>query len=244
MKNNLLLLLLLFVSQIAMPQAKEKLLTGQINTAQMPPEGVEIINMRTKKVSKSTAKGQFTMYASSRDVLVFSSQNFEDGKKTITSEEFKEGKFAISMIPKVTQLEEVEVKGEKLANSELWDGAKEYTPAERRLRQAAKPTRLNQGLEISNDAIINAISGKSKRLRKELAVEKKEAYMEQIEESYPEEYYTENLGIQKDYVSGFKFFIVEDAAFIKTLDKRNKLSMDAVILELSQEYKQLLADEK
>ena len=244
MKNNLLLLLL-FISQIAFPQAKEKLLTGQINTLQVAPEGVEIINMRTQKVSKSTSKGQFTIYASARDVLVYSSPNFEDGKKTITSEEFKAGKFAISMIPKVTQLEEVVVsKDDELVRSELWDNAKEYTPAERRLRQAAKPTRLNQGLEISNDAIINAISGKSKRLRKELAVEKKEAYMEQIEDAYPDEYYSESLGIEKDYVNGFKFFIVEDAAFIKVLDKRNKLGMDAVILELSQEYKQLLADEK
>lgn len=244
MKNNLLLLLL-FISQFAFSQVKEKLLTGKINTVQLAPEGVEVVNMRTQKVVKSNALGQFTIYASSRDVLVYSSPNFEDGKKTITSEEFSAGKFAISMIPKVTQLEEVEVKkDEKLVHSELFDDAKEYTVAERRLRAGAKPTRLNQGLEISNDAIINAISGKSKRLRKELAVEKKQSYMEQIEDAYPDEYYTENLGIEKDYVSGFKFFIVEDAAFIKSLDKRNKLSMDATILELAQEYKQLLADEK
>lgn len=245
MKNNYLLLLLLFVFQFAFSQAKEKLLTGKINTVQLAPEGVEIINMRTQKMTKSNAIGEFKIYASSRDVLVFSSPNFEDGKKTITSEEFSTGKFAISMIPKVTQLEEVEVqKGEKIVNSEVFDNAKEYTAAERRLRAGAKPTRLNQGLEISNDAIINAISGKSKRLRKELAIEKKETYMEQIEDAYPEAYYTESLGIEKDYVAGFKYFIVEDDAFIKSLDKRNKLSMDAAILELAQEYKQLLADEK
>ena len=224
MKNNFFLLLLL-ISQLAFSQAKEKQLTGKINTLQLVPEGVEIINMRTQKMVKSNAIGEFKIYASSRDVLVFSSPNFEDGKKTITSEEFQAGKFAISMIPKITQLEEVEVqKGEKLVNSELFDNAKEYTPAERRLRAGAKPTRLNQGLEISNDAIINAISGKSKRLRKELAVERKEAYMQQIEDAYPAEYYTENLGIHNEYVDGFKFFIVEDDAFIKTLDKKNKLS--------------------
>ena len=68
--------------------------------------------------------------------------------------------------------------------------------------------------------------------------------MQQIEDAYPAEYYTENLGIHSEYVDGFKFFIVEDDAFIKTLDKKNKLSMDATILELAQEYKQLLANEK
>jgi len=244
MKNKLLLILL-FISQFAFSQAKEKLITGKFNAVQAVPEGVEVINMRTQKIAKSNASGQFTMYASSRDVLVYSSRNFEDGKKTITLEEFNAGKLAISMIPKVTQLEEVEVsKEDKLVKSELWDNAKEYTPAERRLRAGAKPTRLNQGLEISNDAIVNAISGKSKRLRKELAVEKKESYLEDIDNSYPDEYYTENLGIEKDYVNGFKFFIVEDAAFIKTLDTRNKVAMDATILELAQEYKQLLANEK
>lgn len=244
MKNNLFLLLLL-ISQLSFSQAKDKLMAGKINTLQVAPDGVEVINMTTKKTTKSNALGKFSLYAKTGDVIVFSSPSFEYAKKTITSSEFSAGTFAVSMIPKVTELEEVVVqKDEKLVHSELFDSAKQYTVAERRLQTGARTARLNQGLEISNDAILNAISGKSKRLRKELAIEKKESYMEQIEDTYPDHYYTKSLGIEKDYVAGFKYFIVEDAAFIKTLEARNKVSMDATILELAQEYKELLANEK
>lgn len=244
MKNNFFLFLL-FIFQLSFSQANDKLMTGKINTLQVVPEGVEVINMRTSKMTTSNATGEFSLYAKSGDVLVFSSRNFEYMKKTITRGEFTDGKFTVAMIPKITQLDEVEVnKDDKLVRSALWDNAKEYTPAERRLSTAATPGRLNQGLEISNDAIINAISGKSKRLRKEVAVEKKEALLEQIDDAYPDEYYIESLGIEKDYVAGFKYFIVEDAAFQKTLETRNKALRDTAIIELAQEYKQLLANEK
>lgn len=240
MKNNLFLLLL-FIAQISFSQANDKLMTGKITTLQVVPEGVEVINMRTNKLVTTNATGQFSLYAKSGDVLVFSSPNFEYTKKTITRDEFKEGKFTVAMIAKITQLEEVVIDKEgKLVRSALWDNAKQYTPAERRLETAARPFRMNQGLEISNDAIVNALTGKSKRLRKELAIEKKESYLEKIDDLYPDQYYLETLGIEKDYIAGFKYFIVEDAAFIKNLDANNKKELEYTIIELSQEYKQLL----
>lgn len=233
--------LLLLISQISFSQSKDKLMKGKINTLQLAPDGVEVINMRTHQVLRTNAVGEFSMYASIRDVIIFSNFNFEDAKKIITLKDFNAGIFSVNMIPKITQLDEVLVKkDEKLVRSSFWDDAKQFTVAERRLETAAKPFRLNQGLEISNDAIVNALTGKSKRLRKELAVEKKESYLEQIDDLYPEDYYTDTLGIEKDYIAGFKYFVVEDAAFIKNLNANNKKELEYTIIELSQEYKQLL----
>ena len=73
-----------------------------------------------------------------------------------------------------------------------------------------------------------------------MAIEKKESYLEKIDDLYPDQYYLETLGIEKDYIAGFKYFIVEDAAFIKNLDANNKKELEYTIIELSQEYKQLL----
>ena len=239
MKNNYLALLLLFISQFAFSQAQDKLLTGKITTLQSTASGVEIINMRTQKVVKSDAKGQFKMYAKSRDVLVFSSQNFEDGKKTITAEEFKDGNFSIAMIPKVTQLEEVVVDKEM----QVGKNVKDYTPAERRLKAGTRPATLNQGLEINNDAIINAISGKSKQLKKELAVEKKQGYLEKLDD-FSDEYYVNDLGIPADYVEGFKYYIIYDEPLTTLLNANDKAGLESQMLVLADEFKKVLADGK
>lgn len=238
MKNNYLLLLL-FISQFAFSQTQEKLLSGKINTLQNVAQGVEIINMRTQKLAKSNAVGEFKIYAKARDVLVFSSANFEDGKKTITAEEFKAGNFAISMIPKVTQLDEVVIDKEM----QVGENVKDYTPAERRLRAGTKPARLNQGLEINNDAILNAISGKSKQLKKELEVERKQSYLARLDD-FSDEYYVADLGIPKDYVEGFKYYIIYDETLTTLLSGNDKVGLESQMLLLADEFKKVLADGK
>ncbi|RZL51315.1 MAG: hypothetical protein EOO93_23475, partial [Pedobacter sp.] len=188
--------------------------------------------MRTQKLVKSNAVGEFKIYAKSRDVLVFSSANFEDGKKTITAEEFKAGNFAIAMIPKVTQLDEVVIDKE----IRVGENVKDYTPAERRLRAGTKPARLNQGLEINNDAIINAISGKSKQLKKELEVERKQSYLEKLDD-FSDEYYVADLGIPKDYVEGFKYYIIYDETLTTLLSGNDKVGLESQMLLLADEFK-------
>ena len=239
MKNNYLALLLLFISQFVFSQAQEKLLSGRITTMQTVAEGVEVINMRTQKVTQSDKKGEFKIYVKSRDVLVFSSQNFEDGKKTITSEEFKAGNFTIAMIPKVTQLDEVVVDKEM----QVGQNVKDYTPAERRLKAGTRPASLNQGLEINNDAIINAISGKSKQLKKELEVERKQKYLERLDD-YSDEYFIDSLGIPKDYVAGFKYYIVYDETLTTLLTRNDKTGLESQMLLLASEFKGVLANGK
>jgi len=242
MKNNYLLLLL-FISQFAFCQADEKLLNGKITTLQSVAEGVEIINMRTNRIVKSNAVGQFKIYAKARDVLVFSSQNFEYAKKTITTEEFSAGTFAVAMIPKVTELDEVVIEKEDLVRSSEFGGGKDYTPAERRLKAGNRPASLNQGLEINNDAILNAISGKSKQLKKELAVERKQGYLEKLDD-FSNEYYIDNLGIPKDYVEGFKYYIIYDEPLTTLLNGNNKVELESRMLFLADEFKKVLADGK
>lgn len=243
MKNNYLLIVLFLISTFSFSQSKEKLIKGRITSGPVTVENVEVINVANQKVVMTNAKGEFEIWAKTNDLLLFSNSNYEDSRKRLWESEYKAGKIEIKIVPIVTQLEEVVVtQTDEIGNE--YKAAKRYTPAERKLETGATMVRQIQGIGISNDAIINAISGKTKMMKKEVAVEKKEAALIRIEELFDDEYFTDQLKIQKDYVDGFKYYVVNDEEFLNTLKSENKRALDKIFFHLAAEYKEVLAGEK
>lgn len=243
MKNNYFFLILILLSQAVFSQTKEnKKIYGKITAGQVPVEDIEVINFSNATQTRTNAKGEFYIYARVSDVLILSGANLEHKRKTITKDEFNTATVEIVMKPIVTELQEVVV--EKNDGISVVSGAKKYTPAERKLRTASKPIELIQGLGISNDAILNFFSGRTKMLKKGVQVEKEIARLEKLDDYFDETYYLESLDIPKDYVNGFKYYIVSDEEFSKALDQNNKTALEVSIIKLAEKYKGLLADEK
>ncbi|WP_447635087.1 hypothetical protein [Flavobacterium microcysteis] len=243
MKNNSLFLILILLSQVVFSQSKEnKKMYGKITAGQASVEDIEVINFSNATQTRTNSKGEFYIYARASDVLILSGTNLEHKRKTITKDEFNTGTVLIVMKPVVTELQEVVVeKGDEYS---VVTGAKKYTPAERKLRTASKPVELIQGLGISNDAILNFLSGKTKMLKKSVQVEREIARLEKLDNYFDEVYYTEKLDIPKDYINGFKYYIVGDENFNKALDQNNKTELEVSIIKLAEKYKGLLADDK
>lgn len=243
MKNNYFLILLILLSQIVFSQSKEnKKIYGKITAGQVPVDDIEVVNFSNATQTRTNAKGEFYIYARTGDVLILSGANLEHKRKTITKDEFNSGNVEIVMKPEVTELQEVVV--EKSDEFSVVQGVKKYTPAERKLRTASKPVGLIQGLGISNDAILNFLSGRTKTLKKGVQVEREIARLEKLDNFFDEAYYTESLDIPKDYVNGFKYYIVGDEEFSKALDQNNKTALEVSIIKLAEKYRGLLADEK
>ncbi|WP_121375217.1 hypothetical protein [Flavobacterium endophyticum] len=244
MKNNYFFIMLMMLSQVVFSQKNDnKKMQGKITAGKALVEDVEVVNFSNATMARSNAKGEFVIYAKTGDVLILSGTNLEHKRKTITRDEFTAGTLEIVMQPKVTVLDEVVVNKDSDGFSVV-KPAKVYTPAERKLRTASKPVELIQGLGISNDAILNFLSGRTKTLKKGVQVEKEIARLEKIDNYFDESYYTESLDIPKDYVNGFKYYIVGDEEFAKAMDGNNKIAMEASIIKLAEKYKALLADEK
>lgn len=243
MKNNYFFLILILLSQVVFSQSKEnKKMYGKITAGQASVEDIEVINFSNATQTRTNSKGEFYIYARASDVLILSGTNLEHKRKTITKDEFNAGTVQIVMKPVVTELQEVVVeKGDEYS---VVTGAKKYTPAERKLRTASKPVEMIQGLGISNDAILNFLSGRTKMLKKGVQVEREIARLEKLDNYFDEAYYTESLGIPKDYINGFKYYIVGDENFAKALDQNNEAELEASIIKLAEKYKGLLADEK
>ena len=231
----------------------EKIISGKILVKNATPSGVHIINLVNEKEVISNENGEFKILAKVDDLLVFSSLTLDYQRKIIEVEDYNAGFFTMEMTAKINQLEEVEVIRYNKINAVdlgiLSKKAKVYTPAERKLKAA---TSLDPTLNIGNmaggsmslDPLLNAISGRTKQLKKELQIERKEFAILKIGDLFPDEYFVSQLKIPKDYVKAFQYYCVEKKDFIPVLKSKNKSLIAFKMSELAVEYNKLLNEKK
>jgi len=251
MKNNSTFLIFLFFATQFVFSQNEKLLHGKIVVKDATPQSVHIINLMNEKETVSDSKGAFVIEAKPDDLLVFSANHLDYMRKIIETSDYNSPVLMIEMTSKINELDEVEVKNYSHLNAEnlgITNGVKTYTPAERRLQTAGdfKPIHLLSilGGSMPFDPVLNAINGRTKRLKEEIKIEKKEMYLSKLEAMYREDFYTEKLKIDADYVDGFKYYVLENDAFIAVLNKSNETQISFLMSQLSVEYNNLVSNEK
>lgn len=253
MKNNITLVILLFsVSQISLGQiVKSKEVEVQIFEGSSFVEGVNVVNNTTQATVVSDTNGKFSVVVKEGDVLIFSSVSLEPVKRRITSEDLSSGLLIIKMTAKNIELKELIVNKNTHITAEnlgiISKGQKKYTPAERKLATAGdfKPVALLGllGGSLDIDPIINKINGRTKKLKVNVEIEKKEHHIEQLGYLFEEEYYVNYLKIPPEYVRGFKFYIVEDQYAGTILEEKNKSKLALLMSELALKYKEIIASE-
>ncbi len=243
---KIILFIILFISQLVFSQ-NEKNINGKIIVKDATPQGVHIINLNNEKEVVSNEKGEFTIAVKPDDLLVFSSNHLDYFRKVIEEKDFG-ATVVVSMTSKINQLEEVEVTQYSNINAVdlgiIAKPAKQYTPAERRLKTAGdfKPIHLLNiiGGGMPVDPIINAITGRTALLKKELRVERHEIALAKVVDLYNEDYYVKKLKIKKDYIKGFQYYIVEDEDFLKVLKSKNKTMIALKVSELAVVYNTII----
>jgi hypothetical protein len=222
-------LLFFFQNNFAQTSLKAKIIVQAQNL-----EGIAIANL-TNGINATTEKfGFFTIQAKPEDVLVISGLQIKEASITIKESDFNEKLFIIRLTPKINTLDEVVIKN--YFNGFNTKGIKTYTPAERRLNEA------RSGIGITQ--LINAISGRTAMLKKELIVEKKELLMLKLEALYENNFFTDVLKIKIEYVQGFKFFAVEDEKLVLSIKTKNKSVSTLLLIELAERYKSIVFSKK
>jgi hypothetical protein len=249
--KNTFFLLFSFFTIVGFSQS-EKIIAGKILVKNATPSGVHIINLVNEKEVISNEKGEFKILAKVDDLLVFSSLALDYQRKIIETEDYNTGFFTMEMTAKINQLDEVEVIQYNKINAVdlgiLSKKPKAYTPAERRLENAGvfRPTDILLipfgGMPV--EPLLNAISGRTKQLKKELQIERKEFAILKIGDLFPDEYFVSQLKISKDYVKAFQYYCVEKKDFIPFLKSKNKSLIAFKMSELADEYNMLLNEKK
>lgn len=239
------LIIFVFFSQMTFSQIiGEKLIHGKIIVESGSNSGVSIINLVNEKSTTSDNNGDFYILAKAEDLLVFSSVNLEYYRRIIEDVDLKAEVVTIKMTPKITELKEVVVNKQPEINAISLGispkGIKKYTPAERKLASASS-MRLNP---MGLDPLINAISGRTKMLKKELEVEKKERLLAIINALYKEDYFHSVMKIPTDYIKGFQYYCIEDKKFAAILISKNKAKIEFLLIPLALKYNEIIATEK
>lgn len=213
-------------------------------------EGITIVNLKSQQVVVSDKLGNFTILSKVGDSLLFAEGQFKEVKIGLAQKDFDQEIRFVQLTPKVNQLKEVIVKNDINAVSMgiIPKGQKTYTPAERKLYTA---TDLNasanvgsmMGGSISADPLLNWISGRTKMLKKELEIEKKEFYLMQLESWFTSDYFVNKLKIPAAYVKGFQYYSIENASLVAVLRSKNKTMATFLMGELALKYKEIISSE-
>ena len=101
---------------------------------------------------------------------------------------------------------------------------------------------LGGGLAL--DPIINAINGKTKRLKKEVALERKEFLIDKIYGIHTELEIVQQYNIPEEYVKGFMFYLAEDAEFTEAVNNDETERAKFRIAALAKQYIALMETEE
>jgi hypothetical protein len=231
-KNIALLIVFLFFAHFLTAQeSAEKWIKGQITADAIPLQGISVINTSSKIISVSDQNGNFSIVAKEGDVLSFSAVDYEPLRKIINKQGFKLGSIVVNMTPTSIELKEVIVNGHPEISAEnlgiIPRDQIKLTPAERKVYTATS---------TNTDALLNYFSGRTKMLKKEVAIEKKELLLAKLEYLFEDKYYIETLKVPQEFIKGFQYYCVEDNGFASSLQSKNKTMSMFLIVGLAFNY--------
>jgi hypothetical protein len=222
-------------------------LNGKIVSDATDIEGVLIKNIATNQETYSQRGGYFSINGKQNDTLMFSAFNLKATMHIIKEKDFGENLIFIPMPLNRTELKELAIIDYKSINAVslgiVPKGQKTYTPAERKLLTAGQfkwysPLLIPVG-GMSVDGLINAISGRTNMLKKEVEVEKKELLQIKLANKYDKEYIINSLKIPEEYVEGFVFYTAENNRFAEAMRVKNYTMATFILSELASKYREL-----
>jgi hypothetical protein len=245
MNRILLLFLLLFFNTVF----SQTILKGRVVSENSNTEGIIIVNLNEFKSTQTEKDGFFRILAKPSDTLLFSGMQIKGIKIALKKADFQEDLFLVKLKQKVNQLDEVVIKDyDEVAMGIIAKPIKVLTPAERRLKTAGdfKPIHLVGilGGSLAFDPILNAISGRTSMLKKELVVEKKEKLQKKLSYLYEDEFYTETLKIPLEYIKGFQIYVLDDEKLVASLKAKNITMTTFLLTSLAKKFNSLIENEE
>jgi hypothetical protein len=222
----------------------DSIVKGKVVSEYSDLEGIHVVNKNKQRGSVTLRGGYFSITASVQDTIMFSSVGLKGTIHIVTEEDFTKDLLFIPMESLVSELNEVVMTEYKSINAEslgiIPKGMKSYTPAERRLKTASE---FKLGTSMPLDGLINALSGRTKQLKKELKVERKQTFMELLSETYDAKFMVNTLKLPQEHVEGFLYYVVDEKRLIQAVTSKNNTMAVFLLSELATRYKNLIAIE-
>ncbi|MBU2526064.1 MAG: hypothetical protein KKC03_05640 [Bacteroidetes bacterium] len=243
---------LLLISSYGLAQ-KPSALQGYVMIDSLPVGGVTILNLTQNTTAKSNEYGFYVIKAKPTDTLIISSSSTGTHRYFLLPSDFEKPRLETNLSIAVNLLKEVEVTEYKSINAIslgiIPADFKKYTPAEKEVDAAtnwnfsgpeAHAGRFyGVGGSFSFDPVLNFLSGRTKKLRENLATERKYHDFVRVQSIYRDAYYIETLKIPEEKIAAFQYFLADDLLFMNAVRSKNQKMLNFWSLELANRFKKL-----
>ena len=232
------LLLLLSTSIYAQSLQQSRWINGKIRAVSEDIEFVTVQNLRSDLATVTDSRGNFRIQVVPGDTLVLSAVQFKTKRFVydeslsgvtyieIPMEAFVNELKGVTLQPYnlngrlSTDLDSLGTEGPPTASSLGLPNANIYIPTknERILYEAT----TGGGL-IPLNPLLNALSGRTKELKNQVRLERKNRTLDLIIKRYEQLLFEDQLGIKKEDIRRFLYFCEADSLFISTLEKKDEI---------------------
>ncbi|MDT0675759.1 hypothetical protein [Autumnicola musiva] len=244
MLKKLILASIFILSLSAFSQETIKL-KGKITNDSLEGSFINIINKTLNTGTINSSSGEFEISVRQNDTLVFSSIQYEKQEIPITSLIYEAGFLRVKLVPGINQLEEVRINNISLTGDLNRDtgnmdnysmsgfgipnlNREPISAAERRLSTASSwnpSTMGGGGGAVGLDPLLNALSGRTKKLKKIVANEKLQSMMQQGVDAFPVSFYVEELKIPEEEITNFVYYCAENHQLKYLLEDEKRLDL-------------------
>jgi hypothetical protein len=215
MKKITLFLFFIYLSGYA----QQKILKGTVEVKLSSLHGITVENISRETQTQTDDSGSFSIEAEVGDALVFSSVAVKKRVLFVREDHF-ENPPIIKLTTDNVELDAVEISSQQINLRGL--PQQDLSVAERRYRTGGKILSFDQGIVFNLEAVGNLFNGKRKQLKKEVELAQKEQLRKSLDNYFDDVFYTETLGLDREYIEDFKFFLVEDPEFLEILKSKNE----------------------
>jgi len=230
----------------------DRQLEGKVYSDDGDVAATHVLNTTTERAAITDSNGYFKITVALYDTIVFSAVQYRR-KEIVITESILESTFInVPLEPALTELDEVVVMPYNLTGDMTRDAdrlnsgplvtastlglpnayVKPLTKAERQLHAAtANPY-------MSFDPLINAITGRTKALKKQVKREKAYSRTERVKGFYQDSLIVADLKIPLNKIDDFMYFCEIDSAFQTTVDTHDKLKIWELMASKSKLYRE------
>jgi len=228
-------------------------------TSKSDIENIHVINNTAQEFSVTDKNGEFKISVKLSDTIVFSSIQYKLKEVIVTRQMIENKAVLVKLDEQINVLDEVVVgkilTGNLLNDINNMDGdgpinfydvgipgytGKIATQTERRLSEASgfKPSLGSSGFGLGGSVgftpIINAITGRTKKLKNRVKLEEKTVLMERIKRKLSKDFFASNP-LEEDLRMDFFYFCSDDVNFLESCKNASDFK---VLLFLRMKYKQ------
>lgn len=234
------------------PGQRRQELRGLIVEDTLPIPDVHVLNLSALKATISDADGFFRIEAGLGDTLLFSAVRYRRTSLVIDASVLGAVSLLVPLQPFVNELDEVVVSPYDLSGDLDKDvgrlpavnpvtafslglpnaGARRFTQTENRLHEATTGAGI-----VPLNPVLNALTGRTRRLRKQLALEQRYEKARQIRMQYPDSIFVGRLGIPEGRIADFMYFCEVDSLFHGVSDSGDGLRIWGFLTRKSGEYR-------